>query len=184
MNIANLNMKVLYTILALVGSCSLSYAKTGIDFLMVGDYGWTYDMNNTHHVFNGMSKLIKQHLNGDRDDIDFIATMGDNVYLWTTDPPDEAFDTMMSAFDKDYLRDLPIYAVRGNHDCTYTDMYIEVNLTKRYPNWHMPDLFYAQEFNLNPSGSKKFGLMHVDSCLLSCTNYFYQYGNRSESDPR
>lgn len=47
--------------------------------------------------------------------------MGDNLYpaFNGSAPKDWEFNKMLSVFKKDYLKDLPIYPIRGNHDCYY-----------------------------------------------------------------
>ena len=55
---------------------------------------------------------------------------------------------MMSVFNRTNLKDLYIYAIRGNHDCVANDQYYQVNITKKYPNWKMPDLYYSKLFDI------------------------------------
>ncbi len=101
--------------------------------------------------------------------------MGDNLYAnnaWY--PSDEDFDTMMNLFnDRSNLKDKTIYAVRGNHDCMF-DMYKEVELSQRYPNWYMPNLYYTKLFDIG--NNKKFGVIFVDSCLALCSNWSFANG--------
>jgi hypothetical protein len=78
---------------------------------------------------------------------------------------------MFSLFDRPNLRDLYIYAVRGNHDCQTSDPYFEVNFTKNHPTWRMPDLYYSKTFDLG--NGKKLGALFVDTCLALCANYSY-----------
>lgn len=78
---------------------------------------------------------------------------------------------MMSVFNRTNLQDLYIYAIRGNHDCAILDPYFEVNITKRYPTWKMPDLYYSRLFDIG--NGKKFGALFVDTCLAICSNYSY-----------
>ena len=43
---------------------------------------------------------------------------------------------MMNLFlTRDQLKDLPIYPVRGNHDCMFKELYVEPDLSKKYPTW-------------------------------------------------
>ena len=57
--------------------------------------------------------------------------MGDNLYPRIDEAPtDEEFDVMMSLFtNRSHLKDLPIYPVRGNHDC-YFDINRELELAE------------------------------------------------------
>jgi len=59
-------------------------------------------------------------------------TVGDNLYpVVETQPTQEEFETMMSLFERPSLKSLPIWAVRGNHDC-YFDQNFELNRTSKY----------------------------------------------------
>ena len=80
------------------------------------------------------------------------------------------FDMMMSLFtSRSSLKDVPIYPVRGNHDCYHNDIFSEVKLRERYPNWKMENLFYEKRFGLG--GGNEVALLMVDSCLLICNAY-------------
>ena len=120
---------------------TLSLAKIGTDFIIVGDYGWIEDMTLPQRNFEAINTLVANPLS-ERDEIDFLMTVGDNVYQWDHNPDPSVYDIMMTVFNKSHIKELPIYAVRGNHDCVVSDLYAQVNLTKKYPNWKMPHLFY------------------------------------------
>jgi len=52
---------------------------------------------------------------------------------------------MMRLFlDRDYIKDLPIYPVRGNHDCYFDDMDLEIALRDKYPTWNMENHYYEK----------------------------------------
>lgn len=60
---------------------------------------------------------------GSPEDFDFFTTTGDNIY-----PHDERFvtedeikETMGLFQDRAAISNLPIYPVRGNHDCYFDD---------------------------------------------------------------
>lgn len=60
---------------------------------------------------------------------------------------------MMDLFLKrDSIKDLPIYPVRGNHDCYFDDQEAEINLSYKYPTWNMPSHFYEKTFDVGSSG--------------------------------
>ena len=63
--------------------------------------------------------------------IDMFFTMGDNLYpLNATNPTKDEIAQMMDLFeDREHLADLPIYAIRGNHDC-YFDKEVLLDLSK------------------------------------------------------
>lgn len=105
---------------------------------MVGDFGYVQEMQPAYLTFNKMNEIINDK-SDPRNNIDFMMTMGDNLYpVDGENPTDAEFDVMMNLFtQRDNLKDKTIYAVRGNHDC-YFDIDKEVELGKRYPNWYMP----------------------------------------------
>jgi hypothetical protein len=98
-------------------------------------------------------------------------TAGDNLYPVIPDSPtDEEFELMLSLFKYPYLNDLTVNAVRGNHDCVF-DWQKELELTNVYDKWHMPSLFYKEEYDIGDG--KKMGVLYIDSCFLLCSNYSY-----------
>ena len=148
--------------------------KVGIDFFMVGDYGYVQDVDASILTFNKMDEIVGNPKDS-RDDIDFFMTMGDNIYPKDdTNPTDEEFDQIMRFFlDRDNIKDKTIYAVRGNHDC-YFDLYRELELPKTYPKWFMPDLYYSRKFDIGEG--KYLGVIFVDSCFALCSNYSFPNG--------
>lgn len=106
-----------------------------LDFIMVGDFGWTFNMTLPHMNFDGLNYYVG-NLTANGGKIDFMMTMGDNMYLANeTHPTDEDVDTIMALFNKTHIKDLKIWAIRGNHDCLSVDPYFETKITDRYPNW-------------------------------------------------
>ena len=66
--------------------------KVGIDFFMVGDYGYVQDVDASILTFNKMDEIVGNPKDS-RDEIDFFMTMGDNIYpAVDTNPTDEEFD--------------------------------------------------------------------------------------------
>jgi len=55
-----------------------------LDFFIVGDYGWVEDLIDSEYTFGWMDQIYgaaKNSTNPDtRDLIDFIMTVGDNLY--------------------------------------------------------------------------------------------------------
>ena len=43
---------------------------------------------------------------------------------------------------RDAIKGLPIYPVRGNHDCLFDDEYAELKLAKSHANWKFNEYFY------------------------------------------
>ena len=101
--------------------------------------------------------------------IDMFVTVGDNLY-----PADPVYPTtdeinrMIGLFKGDSIKELPVYGVRGNHDCTFKDQTLLLNLAKTDKQWKMPNYYYEKEFVIGPKG-EKFGMLVVDSCLLLCS---------------
>jgi len=66
---------------------------------------------------------------------------------------------MMNLFlERESIAELPIYPVRGNHDCMFDDMLIEPKLQEKYPTWVMDGLYGEKEFLIGPNG-EKFALL-------------------------
>ena len=145
------------------------------NFFIIGDYGWVQDLTDSYYTFGKMSEIMMEaheSPNPDpRDLIDYFLTVGDNLYPRIGDSPtDEEFDEMMSLFTYPYLDELPIYAVRGNHDAVF-DWKAEIELQNRYEKWNMPALYFKKEFDIGDG--KKMGILFIDSSLVICSDYSY-----------
>jgi len=96
--------------------------RNGIDFFVVGDFGWVRDMTDPDMVFDAINKVKGEAEEGTNDDAEFFISMGDNIYPRNeTNPTDEEWDTVMTLFERENLKDLPVWAIRGNHDCYFDD---------------------------------------------------------------
>ena len=146
--------------------------RDGIDFFVVGDFGWVRDMSDPNLVFDAIDKVKGAAIPNSNDDAQFFLTVGDNLYpVVETAPTDEEFGVVMGLFERPNLAELPVWAVRGNHDC-YFDANFELDKTKEYKQWNFPDLYYKKEIPIGPNG-EKFGILMVDSCLMLCANWSY-----------
>ena len=90
----------------------------------MGDWGWSAD--NFQHAHAVMDQINEMKIKAEKDtieDFDFFVTTGDNLYpIDAENPTKEEFDAMMYVFEKHHaLKELPIYPVRGNHDCYFLD---------------------------------------------------------------
>jgi len=142
---------------------------------MVGDYGWVFNMTNPKLNFDALDAYVG-NITANGGHIDFLMSMGDNMYLTNEyHPPEKEVDEVMQLFNRKNIKDLNIWAIRGNHDCTSEDQYFQVNLTKKYPTWRMPDLYYSKLFDIG--SGKKFAAVFVDSCLALCANFSYSRGS-------
>ena len=60
---------------------------------------------------------------GSPEDFEFFTTVGDNIYpreAWHVQEH-EIQETMNLFLDRNHIKDLPIYPIRGNHDCYFDD---------------------------------------------------------------
>ena len=95
--------KILYSTLLTI-FLNGTNAKTGKDFFLVGDFAKIKDMTNAHNAFNGMNELKKNrasecHNDVCENDIDFILTMGDNIYPRDKyNPTSDEMKEMLSLF--------------------------------------------------------------------------------------
>lgn len=78
---------------------------------------------------------------------------------------------MLDLFRREHIKDLPIYAIRGNHDCYYRKEAL-IDLQKNQSTWNMPYYYYTKEFEVGKNG-EKMGVLMIDSCLALCSNYSY-----------
>lgn len=71
------------------------------------------------NVFDKM-EYVMAHPQSYHDISDYILTVGDNLYpIISGEPLESEFDWMLGLFQKPNLSKLPIYAIRGNHDCKF-----------------------------------------------------------------
>lgn len=77
---------------------------------------------------------------------------------------------MMQLFQKDSIKDIPIHPIRGESDFNF-DWNLEVDLSKKYSNWKMDDLYYKEEYDIG--NNNKMAVIFVDTNLLLCSNYSF-----------
>jgi predicted phosphodiesterase len=83
-------------------------------------------------VFNALNEVKINAVANSTEDAQFILSVGDNLYpLVDEAPTDEEFSTVMTLFQRPGLKDTPVWAVRGNHDC-YFDESFEINKSKEF----------------------------------------------------
>lgn len=89
-------------------------------------------MSDPNLVFDAIDKVKGAAIANSNDDAQFFLTVGDNLYpVVETAPTDEEFGVVMGLFERPNLAELPVWAVRGNHDC-YFDANFELDKTKEY----------------------------------------------------
>lgn len=146
------------------------YGKEGISFVVVGDFGVIKHMDGPNDVFHDIDHMKKNAQPGSVEDFDFFLSVGDNLYPKdNTNPTSSEFLEMLDLFrTREHLKDIPIYPVRGNHDCVFEDeMDIEIKLKKEYAAWDFDELYYSKNFKLNDQGDI-FQLVSVDTCFMLC----------------
>ena len=76
---------------------------------------------------------------------------------------------MLAFFKRPNIADLPVFAIRGNHD-SYFDWTEELQLTMTQCQWELPSFYYTK---LVPSGSNGeiMGMLFIDSVLMLCSDY-------------
>lgn len=113
-----------------LGALGVAYSQStasqneGLDILLIGDYGWTRNMTDPNLNFDAINSYVGNWTSkGGK--IDFFMTTGDNIYVRNESyPNDTEADIMMSLFlTRQHLKDLNVWAIRGNHDCYAMDAY-------------------------------------------------------------
>ncbi|TNV77722.1 hypothetical protein FGO68_gene13173 [Halteria grandinella] len=157
----------------------LPFSALSLDFLVLGDFGWTLNLTNGPiQSFDAMDSYVSTH-----NEISFLISVGDNLYVKNeTDPTMEDVNLMMSLFEnRTHLKDKYIWGIRGNHDCTQRDPWFEVdNITREHPTWRMPGLYYEKRFEI--AGGKRVGVLFIDSCLAICANYSFDNNSNTQHD--
>ena len=104
-------------------------AENGTTFFVVGDYGRVTALETPNMVFDAMNEVIGAGVYQSIDKPEFIITTGDNIYPAVGNAPTaEEFRLMVGLFNRTNIADLPVYAIRGNHD-SYFDWTDELQLT-------------------------------------------------------
>jgi predicted phosphodiesterase len=120
-------------------------------------------------VFDAINTMKANAKPGSREDFDAFFTVGDNLYPQIEDQPSTSELTKMVELftTRSAIKNIPIYPVRGNHDCYFNDINAEVKLSAKYPTWKMPSNYYDTKWTVGPNG-EQFGVLHIDSCFLLC----------------
>ena len=123
--------------LTLASLAATASAKDGVSFVVIGDFANLKAMGNPNKVFDNINQLKANADPNSAENFDFFVTTGDNLYVADAkNPTQEEFKKMMDLFlTRNSIKDLPIYPVRGNHDCLFNDMYVEPKLQQQYPTW-------------------------------------------------
>jgi len=114
-----------YLVLAMVmlTASNLNSPKDGISFVIVGDFGYVKNISHADNLFDYINLIKETAVKDSTEDFEFFLTVGDNLYPKDPyEPTPEEFDTVMNLWlQRDAIKDLPIYPVRGNHECYFND---------------------------------------------------------------
>lgn len=107
-----------------------------------------FDLERAHAVFDSINQLKANAEPGSIDDFDFFVTVGDNLYpVVPKNPQNFELEAMIGMFkNRKAIKDIPIFPVRGNHDCKYSDRNTELDLFKKHPTWQMENFYYNKQF--------------------------------------
>jgi Calcineurin-like phosphoesterase len=74
-------------------------------------------------VFDAINQMKAEAVSGSPEDFQFFTTVGDNIYPKNeSEPSKEELEESMNLFLKrEHIKDIPIYPIRGNHDCYFDD---------------------------------------------------------------
>ena len=120
-------------------SQSSSGDESTLTFLAIGD--WGKDPNSTAEieVARGMGSIADQ-LNAE-----FVALLGDNFYdsgIHGDETSSRFQDTFESVFTGEALRNIPFYAIAGNHDHE-GNVTAQIEYSKRSQRWTYPAPWYS-----------------------------------------
>jgi len=141
-------------------------AKTGLDFLVLGDWGGDSDsvpatqdeLNNA----NLMGKVAQQH------DVDFVLLVGDNFYqhgLWPDVHSKRFQTTFEDVFTAASLRNISFYVLPGNHDYE-GNISAEIAYSQMSKRWVFPDRYYPLHFKV-PGTDYTLDIIMTDTIQLS-----------------
>jgi tartrate-resistant acid phosphatase type 5 len=121
----------------------LKNQQKSIHFIVFGDYG-NYGRGNQKLVAERIGSFCKTHV------CEFIVTTGDNFYPnGTTSVYDEHWKkSFLETYNDDTIKDLPFYAVLGNHDYkTHPQSQVDYHYHSNASRWYMPSRYYNVSFS-------------------------------------
>ena len=133
-------------------------------FTVVGDFGLVEDLSYAKKLFTAIDDYSQDN------PFEFFVTVGDNVYPngITTDDDSGLDVTLRELFQKPNIKNKPIHATLGNHDC-YGDADAMVDYTLY--NWDMQHDFWYTFYDEQGSPSEdncQVGMFFLNGCKLSC----------------
>ena len=137
-------------------------------FFILGDYGQLENYAGIRIVGTMMDKLAKLKR------FNHITTVGDNFYRHGIEDITYRMKPYLitQQFQRDYLRDLPVYATLGNHDC-YSNATNELLYSQYNDQWNLPHDFYELVTPLRDDPKMRFVNLMLNSCKLFCPDNKY-----------
>ena len=147
-----------------------SAGATGTTFFVVGDYGEVVNTTAANMLFDAINDTVGAATPDTINAAEFFVSTGDNIYpAVPTAPTVTEFETMLALFQRPNLSSLPVYAIRGNHDC-YFGWSEELQLSMTQSQWLLPAFYYEQMVPVG-NGNEVMGMLFVDSVLMLCSDY-------------
>ena len=105
------------------------FAGSGTTFFVVGDYGMVTALDTPNMVFDAINDVVGAGTVDSIDKPEFFVSCGDNIYPAVPNAPTfHEFNLMAGLFNRKNIANLPVYAIRGNHD-SYFDWTTELKFT-------------------------------------------------------
>ena len=156
--------------MALVLACALPCSA--LDFLVMADWGGSdhspYTTTEELTTADGMG-VVAASTNAA-----FALAVGDNFYTFgVKDVDDSRFkDTFEDVFKADSLKDIPFYAIAGNHD-HFGSVQAQIDYTGKSTRWKYPDSWFT--FSKDVDGDATIQFVMIDTVVLA--------GNSDVRDP-
>lgn len=144
----------------LVGGCLCTADE--LRFGVIGDWGYVSKPTS----IKKMMKRIDEEASKDK--LDFLITVGDNIYndgiKSTSDKKfNEAMDLIRS---NSHLKEVPLYASLGNHDC-YGSVDAAVGMNGK-EHYYMGGEYYHKDWDVDSNGSVDLTILFLNACKLVC----------------
>ena len=174
--------KIVY--LSIIASC---YSKTNVlNIFMTGDWGGprqNLSEDATVPAQNQYGYSISHSMNILAEEIapDSILFLGDNIYAaGVQNVVDERFnDTYLSTFERSNLKNIPMYAIAGNHEYNRNvSALIEYSKIDPTGRWNYPDYWYSISY----LEGRVLQLMIDTLALTGEKPWIYDYDYRTEED--
>ena len=122
-------MKKIFCLLLLATLSTVKAGEEGTTFFIVGDYGVVTNLTQADQIFDAIDTVVGAAQPQTIGDPEFFITVGDNIYPAVEGQPTvEEFQLMLGLFNRTNIKDIPVWAVRGNHDAAFNWTY-ELQIT-------------------------------------------------------